>query len=154
MAASSTVTTSGLGTYTVPANVYSVKVAAWGGGGGGGVRSGVGGGGGGGGGYAMGTFTVVPAGTYGYTVGTGGASDSGVGGSTAFNTAAGAAQLVAFGGTSSTDDNGGSPGMAGTWGPVHFAGGVGGTANTTGDVSGGEVVLEDQMEQVKLELML
>ena len=72
-----TITTTGTGTFTVPAGVTTIIVEVWGAGGsGGGNSSGSdGGGGGGGGAYSKSTLTGV-SGTLNYSVGSGGAANA------------------------------------------------------------------------------
>ncbi len=71
-------TTPGVTSFTVPANVYSVQVKAWGAGGGGSDEDGNrGGGGGGGGGFAGGALSVAPNDIITITVGSGGSGGSG-----------------------------------------------------------------------------
>ena len=72
-----TYSTSGSYTFTVPAGVTSVTVECWGGGGNGGNRTSNGTtGGGGGGAYARSVISVVPGSTYDVRVGTGGSATS------------------------------------------------------------------------------
>lgn len=127
--------TPGYHTWTAPAGVTRVDVAAWGAGGGGGIISASGGGGGGGGAFASSTITVTPGQTYTIFVGAGGASDtSGRAGTSSFATTTVAAQ----GGSGTIDATAGAAGLAASSiGTRRFDGGAGGTGNTTGDVGGG-----------------
>jgi len=123
-----TVYTSGSGTFTKPANALWLEVHMVGGGGGGGngtagtaAGGGAGGGGGGAGGYC---FYIVPSpsATYSYVVGTGGAAAS-VGGDSTFGS------TTAYGGAAGA--NAAALGRAGN-------GGTGGITNscTTGNIGG------------------
>ena len=104
------VSLSGAGTWTVPANVYSVRVGRWGGGGGGGGASaGTVGQGGGAGAYAEDPLAVVPGQQFAYSVGTYGAAgtqttNGGTGQSTTFGGLA--AVNGGIGGNSSGSGNG------------------------------------------------
>ncbi len=82
LAATTTVTFTANGTWTVPANVYSISVEAWGGGGGSGGSNGAtgGGGGGAGGAYARTQVNVVPGTTYTVVAGAGGTAGTATGG--------------------------------------------------------------------------
>ena len=74
-----TYTTTGAGTFTVPCDVTSITVEAWGAGGGGQRANGnpSAGGGGAGGGYIRTTYAVTPGNTYNLFVGAGGSGNSG-----------------------------------------------------------------------------
>lgn len=102
-------------TFTVPDNIYKIKIEAWGAGGGGSntAGGGQGGGGGGGGAYGLQIFSVIPGQSIAITVGSSGAGGApGAAGtaSTALTLSAGGG----FGGLTSTGVGG--------------VGGVGGTA--------------------------
>jgi hypothetical protein len=120
------------GTYVVPVGyTANVVIEAWGGGGGGGTNSGNAKGGGGGGAYASLT-TILTAGNYTVTVGTGGGAGV-AGGVSSFTTL-----VVAAGGASTTDATGGAGGtVAASTGTIRFAGGAGGAGATTTGVRGG-----------------
>ena len=122
------------GSFTVPANVYRLKVEVWGAGAGGGRSSlGSGGSGGGGGGYCLGFINTTPGTVHTITIGTGGA-----GATVTYGTS---------GGNSSFDDiinaTGGNPGSnGGTYGhggdctaggKLSFEGGAGNTASLSYD---------------------
>lgn len=130
-----TYATSSYHSWTAPAGVTKIDVAAWGGGGGGGVISTSGGGGGGAGAFASSTITVTPGQSYTIFVGAGGAEDTaGRAGTSSFATTTVAAQ----GGSGTTDATAGAAGLAASSiGMVKNNGGAGGTGNTTGDVGGG-----------------
>ena len=117
--------TSGSGNFTAPAGVTSVEVLVVAGGGGGG---GYGGGGGAGGIVHHTGYTVVPASTYAYSIGTGGGggtyngSNGAAGGDTTFGT-----------GTVMTAVGGGGGGS----GPAGSVGGNGGGGNSGYNSAGG-----------------
>lgn len=118
------ITTTGSGTWTVPCDVTSITVQAWGGGGGGygdDLNDDITGRGGGGGGYTTAVLAVTGGQVINFTVGAGGTAGSpigGNGGNTTFLT------LTAGGGT------GGNVGAGGTGGVAS-----GGTTNTNGGSS-------------------
>lgn len=130
------VTTTGAGTYTVPAGVRAIIVECVGGGGAGGSSASLAvsasaGGGGGGGGYANKFITSLAA-SYAYAVGTGGTpgaagnNPGGTGVDTTFN----ATTVVGKGGV------GGGGGGAGTTTPLFVLGGLGGGAGSNvGDIT-------------------
>jgi hypothetical protein len=92
-------------TFTVPTNVSSVIVEAWGGGGGGGAGNSsedTAGGGGGAGGYAKGVVSVTPGAGYAVAVGTDGVAGGG-GGTSSF----GGTLIVAIGGQGGASDSSG-----------------------------------------------
>lgn len=119
-------------TFTVPAGVTSVTVAAWGGGGGGGGSNSNnnGGSGGGGGGYCLRTYTVVAGQQINISVGSAGsagasnAGTGGTGGTTSVTSSGGFTTLTASGGTGGA----GNKGTIGTGGTA-----TGGTTNTSGN---------------------
>lgn len=114
-----TVTASG--TWTVPANVTSIKVEAWGGGGGGGVAFFGSGGGGGGGAYkTLPSIPVTPGQTFSIVIGQGGGSGTD-GGQTTFS--GNGFSVVAKGG------------QAGHWDIINIWGNGG--AGAEGDRNGG-----------------
>jgi hypothetical protein len=102
------------GTFTVPTNITSIIVEAWGGGGVGGTGGpsySVGGGGGGAGGYTKSLFYVTPGASYSVIIGAGGTSAAPTGGSTSM-----ADDILATGGspgTSPSEDGEVTPGGAG-----------------------------------------
>lgn len=110
-------------TWIVPAGVTKIYAEAWGGGGGG-----TGTGGGGGGGYVAGIFTVTPAASVTYTVGTGGAAGSP-------NAADGTASSVTYSGNSISALGGAGSNFT-TFGNVALGGSFSGTNGTafTGQV--------------------
>jgi hypothetical protein len=123
------------GTFTIPANVTSVKVTAVGGGGGGGGATDPGssitnyGGGGGGGGNCISLLTnLIPGNTLSITIGSGGAAGNnggGAGGSGSASTVASGTQTI-----TTITAGGGAGGSSGS-------GGVGGTAtNGTFNIAG------------------
>jgi hypothetical protein len=136
-------------TFTVPTNVSSVIVEAWGGGGCGGSGNSTddtAGGGGGGGGYAKGVVNVTPGAGYTVAVGTGG-TGGGAGGTSSF----GSTLIIATGGTAggaggsaefTPGGTGGSgsgssillniKGGAGQYGNIDLGGGNGGNAGAGG----------------------
>lgn len=125
------------GSFTVPSNVWTIIVEAWGGGGGGGAgssSSATGGGGGGAGGYAKVFYNVIPNATYSITVGLGGSA--GVAGGTS-----GIAGLtLSTGGLGgSTDVTPVTPGGGGGSGPTTSATtlGIKGGNGKYGTVDGG-----------------
>jgi len=131
------------GNFTVPADVTSIQVEAWGGGGKGGSRTTnttAGGGGGGGGAYSMSPISVTPTTTYSYTVGSGSTTTAAGGdtyfintstllakggGSVADNTTTGATGGNASAGVGTVKSNGGNGATAATYG-----GGGGSSAGT------------------------
>jgi len=125
------------GSFTVPADVTSILVEAWGGGGKGGNRTTNNTGaaaGGGGGAYSQSAIAVIPNATYNYTIGTG-ATTTSAGGDTYFlNTST----LLAKGGNSVSNNvtTGASGGKASECiGTVRFSGGNG--ANSATNYGGG-----------------
>jgi hypothetical protein len=135
-----TITTTGAGSYTVPAGVTSLKVEAWGPGAGGagglGTPNSLGGGGGE---YACEpAFAVTPGSVHSYVVGAGGAGGApntygDPGGFTAFDTDAVRAYGGAYylGGANSVDSlhfSGGSSANSVSFAPGNGGGGSGGTA--------------------------
>jgi RHS repeat-associated protein len=142
-----TYTTAGTSTYTVPAGVSSLTVQLWGGGGGGGWASGASpcpyscwtttGGGGGGGGYTTQTVPVVPGESLTVTVGAGGAVDQN-GGSSTVVSAASVTGILAKGGGGGNGATGGSGGSAtNSNGTTTYAGGSGGSSSGTSAGGGG-----------------
>ena len=123
-------------TFTVPANITTVKVECWGGGGRGGTMTANGGGGGAGGGaYASSIITVVPENTYTITVGTGSSSNTAPGGDSWFGTST---TILAKGGNSvannaTTGALGGN--AASCIGDIIYSGGTG--ADGSGTTYGG-----------------
>jgi hypothetical protein len=153
----STQTFTSSSTWTAPAGVTSVSVAAIGGGAGGGggssdnVATSGGGGGGGGGAAANGTVTVIPGNVYTVTVGAGGAggaganagggaaSNGGAGGDTWFDTSG---TVLAKGGSAGGGGNGsGISAAAGgqasaSIGSTTYSGGNGGSDSAVNPFSG------------------
>lgn len=148
-----TLTITGAGTWTVPADVYSVDVECWGGGGGGCSSAFLGsGGGGGGGGYAEKVVCVTPGQIISLSVGAGGAAGrpAANGGDTWFSSAATVkaagggggidpiGALTSSGGTANigtvTHNGGGGAGCASL---VVGGGGGGGAAGISGDGGNG-----------------
>ncbi|MGB4076330.1 MAG: LamG domain-containing protein [Minisyncoccia bacterium] len=119
------------GTFTVPAVVTTVDVQAWAGGAGGGTAAA--GGGGGGGAYSASTgLSVTPAENITVTVGSGGGAGSNGNDSHFRNTST----LLAKGGLTTANTNGGQGGsQAAGVGTAKFSGGTGG--NTAGSNGGG-----------------
>lgn len=134
-------TTAGYTTWTVPANVYSAKIACWGGGGAGFDGSTSGGGrGGGGGAFASTTVAVTPAGTIRLFIGAGGTTSGANGATTTASTTAPALLVSASPGTGGKNATtlGGEGGLSSlSTGDVKFAGGRGGAGNGTDDAGGG-----------------
>jgi hypothetical protein len=130
-----TVTATGGGTYTVPANTVYLKVEAAGGGGAGASQtvSGLGGGGGGAEYAAVLNFAATPAVVIPYVVGTGDTAGAGAtsGRPTTFGPAPGATLTVtAHGGQSAAQNSAtGGAGGTGSTNSVHFDGGAGRTAS-------------------------
>lgn len=124
------------GTWNKPTGVISIYVEAWGGGGGA-SNTGNANSGGGGGAYAA-NLVTVPAATYSYTVGLGGAAGSN-GGNTFFST--GTDVLAEGGKAGQSNGNGGSGGLVNnSIGLVRYSGGTGGNRegqNTAGGGGGG-----------------
>ena len=131
------------GTFTVPTNVTSIIVEAWGGGGMGGSGSDtydVGGGGGGAGGYAKVFYNVVPNGVYQVVVGTGGTTGAPTGTSSSMG-----GEILATGGaagSSPTSTSRASGGAGGTGPSLSSAssaiqGGTGKYGTTSGGGDGG-----------------
>ncbi|BCY28415.1 GEVED domain-containing protein [Flavobacterium okayamense] len=119
-----TVTTPGNYTFTVPCDVTSITVQAWGAGGAGGgttANNSRGGGGGAGGSYASSVLTVTPGTIYNLTVGAGG---------TGANSAGASGQASWFGTVTTVYAQGGQGGAAPNGGTV--AGGTGSTAASFG----------------------
>jgi hypothetical protein len=149
----STYSTAGTYSFTVPAGVTSLKIEAWGGGAGGPASAGPSYRRGGGGGAYAGesAYTVVPGTSYTVTVGAGGSlSDTSAGGLSSFGSivvAKGASTYLggtAAASTGSIRYSGGNGGTtAGTYGNggggsggAGGAGGVGGAGTSTGGVGG------------------
>jgi hypothetical protein len=136
-----TITATGVGSYTVPANTAWLKVEAIGGGGAGATETAAGfGGGGGGGEYAReNIFACSPGDVIPYSVGAGGtAGASPVNGSPTFFGPDGANPMVvlANGGLSALENStAGALGGSGSTNSVHYPGGQGRTAS--GSVGGG-----------------
>jgi hypothetical protein len=129
---SQTFSTAGSFTFSVPLNVNSITVQAWGGGGGGSTTNGVGGGGGGGA-FASSDLSVTPGTSYSVIAGSGGTSGVNGGNSSFANTIVVAAGGSSAANNSSTGGNGGS--AAASTGTTKFAGGNG--ANGSGSNAGG-----------------
>lgn len=124
------------GNYTVPAGITSLLVECVGGGGAGrgypNSAQTTTGAGGGGGAYAAKVVSVTPAASIAYTIGAGGAGNTGAGaagGDTTWDTSV----VVAKGGSNtSTNTTGGAGGLAsGSTGDTKFDGGTGGAGSTT-----------------------
>src|SRR3989344_6253516 len=136
----SQVTFDSSGTFTVPSDVTSITVEAWGGGSGGGQGTGDGHrGGGGGGAYTNSTITVTPNSLHNVVVGLGAAPGNGSAsdaGDSYFDTGL---QVLADGGRASTGGtNGGDGGKASeSVGTVKFSGGKGGDRASGGGNDGG-----------------
>ena len=137
-AASTCLTFTSNGSWTVPAGITTCTVYAQGGGGGGGGSSSSGsnhsgGGGGGGGGFESAVLTISGGQVYNYTVGN---SASGGGGGAAGGgngTAGGSSVFTGTGGTVTATGGGGGAGSTGNGGP--WAGGAGGSGSQTGGTS-------------------
>ncbi|MCB0785694.1 MAG: hypothetical protein KDC02_16000, partial [Flavobacteriales bacterium] len=131
-----TYSTSGSYTFTVPAGVTSVTVECWGGGGNGGNRTSNGTtGGGGGGAYARSVISVVPGSTYDVRVGTGGSATLNGADSWFINNTA----ILAKGGASVGNNisNGAAGGSgAASIGDVTYSGGNGANSGGTGGGGG------------------
>jgi hypothetical protein len=130
------------GTWSVPANVYSVLVEAWGGGGAGGGSADTGAqgaGGGGGGEYRATVVSVTPSSNIQYTIGAGGIADTGGaggnGGTTVWNLST--SDVVAIGGTGGGIGSPGSGGPGGTGGTGSYANFDGGDGAAGGALNGG-----------------
>lgn len=139
----------GTGSWTVPANVSSIQVEAWGGG----SAGGAGAGGGAGGGYSReAALAVTPGSVLSFTVGAGGVANSGTtsqqisarGGNKSVFSAGGSGggygngQVIAYG--ASTSKTGSTPGGGGgvkSSNTVSFMGGNGGSSPGTGGGGGG-----------------
>lgn len=139
-----TVTTPGVGTYTVPANASYIKVECWGGGGAGATMTASGVGAGGGGGeyaaenvYVTSANSVIP-----YIVGAGdttnGSTYGGAGSQTVFGpTPGGVLQVIANGGqTAANNTDVAEAGGTGSANAVHHPGGAS-RANAAGTALGG-----------------
>ena len=150
--AQTVVTITASGSWTVPANVYSLTVESWGGGGGGGGAYGNHGmdhcaaGGGGGGAYAKQIILVMPGQVYTVTIGAGGSggtsfpsNDGNGGGTTTFTGIAGACSAAGGSGgevaAGSPSGSGGAGGSSGTG--FLFKGGNGAAGNGNGAYGGG-----------------
>lgn len=123
------------GTFTVPANVTSITVEAWGGGGAGSSPASGAGGGGGGGAYSRGVLNVTPGQIINVTVGTGGSSSGSNGG----NTIVGA--ITANGGNGANNRIGGNGGITSNLNATvlaSFAGGDGGNGRSNSGGSNNE----------------
>lgn len=135
------ITATGSGSYTVPANTLYLKVEAWGGGGAGATETTTGvGGGGGGGEYAREeNFASVVGQSIPYIVGAGGTTGSPAvdGGGTVFGPGPSGPLFVSANGGKSALQNSINAGLGGTGSTnsVHYDGGPGRTA--TGSVGGG-----------------
>ena len=137
--ANKTVYTSGSGTYTVPANCSTIRIALMGGGGGGGVGTtgGVPGAGGGGAGYLIAMLNTSAGATFSYSVGTGGAGGtSGGNGASGGNTTFGIFTANGGGGGTSNTTHGGSGGAVSTEG-ISVAGQTGLASSTASGGNGG-----------------
>ena len=147
-----TFTTTGTCNWTIPTNVCTIIIEAWGGGGGGGGAYNSGGdatgGGGGAGAYAKKTLTVTPGQTISITVGSGGSggTTSGTNGSpgtiskATYNSVIVCQADFGRGGQTKTSDN--APGGAGGLvvnciGEVAWAGGTGGAGRIGGSFDNG-----------------
>lgn len=122
------------GNFTVPNEIYRIRVHAWGGGGGGwGNGATDTGGGGGGGGYAVADFDVTPGQVIAYTIGNGGAAGAtpAAGGNTTFST------LTANGGGEGAQNVSGAGGSS-SGGTMSISGGVGGYVITAEPGMGGD----------------
>lgn len=126
------ITTTGAGTWTVPAGVTSIVVECWGGGRGG-QRGSLGGGGGGNGGnggdYAKKTLTVTPGASINYSV-----AASGAAGST--STANGVSHDTWFSSTATVQARGGDR-VNTSVGDVIYVGGDGGARSASAGGGGG-----------------
>jgi hypothetical protein len=119
------------GTFTVPAGVSRIMVAAWGGGGGGGASYGqYSGGGGGGGGFGQGVFSVTPGTLFTVTVGAGGSLGSPSG------TTPQSGGTTSFGSLLSASGGGASQNAGLATGPQ--IGGLGGTSSATLNITGAQ----------------
>jgi hypothetical protein len=133
------------GTFTVPADVYSITIQCWGAGGGGGSSNSNSsnpraGGGGGGGGYSMAVIAVTPGTTYNIVIGSGGAGGSGSAGSSGGSTTFNGSTVVANGGSGGARGGNGAAGAGATagTGTTRFTGGNGAAGvNNTGSGGGG-----------------
>jgi len=129
-----TVTTTGAGSFTIPADVSSITFEGWGGGGGGGVRTACEAGGGGGA-YARTVYSVTPTQVVYFTVPTGGGPGA-VGGAAwanlGTNSQTGAGLIADYGRNGSTSTTtGGAAGLASnSTGDVKFDGGGGRAAQS------------------------
>lgn len=115
--------------WTVPANVYRIKVTLVGGGGGSGgadvqTSGGTAGGGGGGGGLCIGFYTVIPGQTMTYAIGAGGTA----GASTPTDGAAGGTTTTTYNAITYTA-TGGAGGVSSTNSIAGVFGAIGGTAS-------------------------
>jgi uncharacterized repeat protein (TIGR01451 family) len=120
-------------TFTVPSNVTSLTVEAWGAGGGGGKSTAANnnaGGGGGGGGYARSSLTVTPGSSITVNVGTGG-SASNNGGDSWFGSSTTVRGAGGLGG-GADNVNGGSGGSSNIGNLATFNGGNGGNGHASG----------------------
>lgn len=145
--AQTTVTITSNQNWTVPSNVYSVKVEAWGGGGGGGAAFFGYAGGGGGGAYKTQTISVAPGQIFSVNIGSGGGTDED-GGQTIFS--GNSFNIIAAGGLKGSLDiftilgNGGAGAVGdrnggnGGSGDSHGAGGGGGAGNNGNGGNGGD----------------
>jgi len=128
--------TPGVGkTFNVPAGVTSVTAAVWGAGGGGGGSSanGSGGNGGGGGGATSLTFSVLPAQTITYTVGTGGTAGSAAGGAGGNGTLSSLSHVPSATALTGNPGTGGLGNAAALGAPANSGGGTAlGGANSAG----------------------
>jgi hypothetical protein len=136
------ITTVGTSSFTVPSNVYKLKITCIGGGGGGGtgpIQSGLytAGAGGGGGGASIGIFTVSPGASYTVQVGAGGAynnngSNSSVSG-TGISISGNGGSAASTSGTSAVVGSGGTA-SGGIW---NVTGSSGGYITGDGTIGGG-----------------
>lgn len=150
---STTITTAGTSSFTVPAGVSKIVVKAWGAGGGGGgsSSSSKSGGGGGGGAYTIQTFTGLAPGTVytnsivvgaGGTGGAAGANSGTDGGNTTVtftSTITANGGKLGTGGAGSSVGSGGAGGIAGTY--AGGAGSIGGNGGAGGGGSAGTAII-------------
>lgn len=133
-----TITTTGAGSFTVPAGVTSIYVECWGGGGAGGSRTNSGrSGGGAGGAYAASTLTVTPGATISYSVGNGGVAGAPDGADTWFSSSS---TVLAKGGDGvpyNTNGGGTAAAVTASIGDVRYKGGNGRTSNFSYSGGGG-----------------
>lgn len=118
------------GTFTIPAEVTSLRVRLWGGGGGGADTDSQTGGGGGG--FAIKTLTVTPGAVFAVTVGAGGARNSS-GGTSSFGSDVSATGGGGAGDTTVGNHNGGT----GVGGDINATGGFGDVAHRVPNAGSG-----------------